>query len=245
MTPRSIRRAAERKAAKNARKAQSSAIPELTLPNSAAPPVATSVSPAKLAANYANAQLSSGPKTDAGKLNSSRNAVTTALTGRTVLLPTDDIAAYQNLLNTWLRDYAPATAEERHLVQSVADTTWRLERIINLEFGIFAKGSIEFADQFHDLDPAARAQMIQVETYLKYEKSLRNLHTQEARLHRRLSKDVTELRRLQAERRQCESELPARSASPAPRGFEFSNSVSPAQAPLPAAPGNAAAEASA
>jgi hypothetical protein len=41
----------------------------------------------RLAANRANAQLSTGPTTPEGKARSSRNAVKTGLTGRTVLLP--------------------------------------------------------------------------------------------------------------------------------------------------------------
>ena len=51
-------------------------------------------SPKQLAANQANSQLSTGPKTPEGKATSSLNAVKTGLTGRTVLLPGDDAAAY-------------------------------------------------------------------------------------------------------------------------------------------------------
>jgi len=99
---------------------------------------------------------------------------------------------------------------------------------MNLEFAIYTKGSIEFADQFDDVDPAARNQMIQLETFLKYEKSIRNLNTQEARLQRKLVRDTAELQRLQAERHQQEAEkeafLARRAAkAPAPVGFEFSN----------------------
>ena len=46
------------------------------------------ISDRRLAANIANAQLSTGPRTSAGKSKSSLNAVKTGLTGRTVLLPT-------------------------------------------------------------------------------------------------------------------------------------------------------------
>jgi hypothetical protein len=49
------------------------------------------ISEAQLAANNrANAQLSTGPRTEAGKRIASLKAVKTALAGRTVLLPTDD-----------------------------------------------------------------------------------------------------------------------------------------------------------
>lgn len=49
----------------------------------------------RLAANRANARLSTGPTSPAGKAKSSLNAVKTGLTGRTVLLLAEDTAAYQ------------------------------------------------------------------------------------------------------------------------------------------------------
>ncbi len=52
----------------------------------AAQPTQT-VSDAQLAANRANAQLSTGPRSQTGLTASALNAVKTGLTGRTVLLP--------------------------------------------------------------------------------------------------------------------------------------------------------------
>src|SRR5690349_1836883 len=113
MTPRSIRRAAERKAKKLARRAENSPILNSSIPASDAivrddeylneelclgsPEVAasSSISEARLAANRANAQLSTAPKTEHGKATASLNAVKTALTGRTVLLPSDDAFEYE------------------------------------------------------------------------------------------------------------------------------------------------------
>jgi hypothetical protein len=237
MTPRQVRRAAERKAAKLARKAgpapATTAAPELA-PATQPAEAATAISPAKLAANQANAQLSTGPRTEAGKQISSLNALKTALTGKTVLLPTDDRAAYETLTTKLLNDFRPATPDERTLVQSLIDTTWRHQRVQNIEFAIYTKGSLEFAGQFDHLNLDARNQMIQLETFLKYEKSIRNLNTQEARLQRKLCKDLLELERLQALRHQQETEkqaLLARRAAKTPPsqpnyrpvGFEFSN----------------------
>ena len=52
---------------------------------------------AQIAANQANAQSSTGPKSEDGKNRSSLNALKTGLTGRTVLMPGDDAKAYQDL----------------------------------------------------------------------------------------------------------------------------------------------------
>ena len=56
------------------------------------------ISPARLAANRANAQRSTGPTSPTGKATSSKNALKTALTGRTVLLPEDDAERYERHL---------------------------------------------------------------------------------------------------------------------------------------------------
>lgn len=161
-----------------------------------------SISDAKLAANRANAQLSTGPKTGEGKATASLNAVKTSLTGRTVLLPTDDAAEYERHIRAYQDELKPVGQRESDLVQSIADTAWRFARIPGLEMAIYAKGRIQFAESFNDHDVSLRPAMIELQTFITYEKQLRNLQLQEARLHRRREKDTAELRRLQEERRQ-------------------------------------------
>ena len=144
---------------------------------------------------------STGPRSEAGKAIASLNAVKTGLTGRTVLLPSDDSAAYAAHIAEYESEYKPAGLRERELVQSLADTSWRLKRIPGLEFAIYARGRAEFAEMFQHDDPALVAGKIELETYLKYEKQLKNLQLQEARLTRRYEKESAELRSLQKERR--------------------------------------------
>ena len=90
-------------------------------------------SPNQLAANRANAQLSTGPTSSEGKAKVSHNALKTGLTGRTVLLPSDDVAAYQAHVERTFERFTPDADEEKRLTQSLADTLWRLERIPSLE----------------------------------------------------------------------------------------------------------------
>ena len=169
-------------------------------------------SPARLSANRANAQLSTGPKTCAGKANSSLNAVKTGLTGRTVLLPTDDASEYQRHVTAYYDELQPIGQRESDLAQSIADTAWRLKRIPGLESAIYAQGYIDFADTFKDHAPALRPGLIELHTHLAYERQLRNLQLQEARLHRRLMKDTAELRTLQQERKSKEIQALDRAA---------------------------------
>ncbi len=220
MNARSLRRAQERKERKLARKAQTPAAAV------AAPAIPTQISAARLAANQANARLSSGPKSIEGKTKVSLNAVKTGLTGRTVLLPSDDADEYRAHIDSFARRWSPVGHAECSLVQSLADIEWRLNRIQGIEMAIYAKGRMEFADQVDD------PELIDLETYLRYEKQVKNLHLQESRLRRNREKDTAELRRLQQERAQSEEENQPRTAKlpsvPAPTplvGFEFSNAI--------------------
>jgi hypothetical protein len=86
----------------------------------------------------------------------------------------------------------------------LADTTWRLDRIPGIEEALYFKGSNEFANEVAELDPHSRSAMLRMQTYLGYERQLRNLHIQEMRLHRLLQKLIAEIKQLQTEREQKE-----------------------------------------
>ncbi|MDQ2774341.1 MAG: hypothetical protein M3Y57_05345 [Acidobacteriota bacterium] len=207
--------------------------PDLATAESPAP--TRKLSPARLAANRANAQLSTGPQSSEGRANSSRNDLKTALTGRTVLLPEDDAERYEQHLIAYDKAYGPIGECECELVQSLADATWRIDRIPGLEEAIYVKGCNQFADQVTDLDRRARLTMLRMHTYLAYERQFRNLQIQEMRLHRLREKLIKEVKELQREREQKEKDELAQAAKlyiaaktdrkpfdPADHGFEFS-----------------------
>ncbi|MGH9624190.1 MAG: hypothetical protein ACRD4G_07605, partial [Bryobacteraceae bacterium] len=91
--------------------------------------MSTATSQVQIDANRQNSQLSTGPSTPAGKAKSALNAVKTGLTGRTVLLPADDAAAYEQHVERFLKDLEPVGPREHDLAQSLADNAWRCERI--------------------------------------------------------------------------------------------------------------------
>ncbi len=158
-------------------------------------------SPAQIAANQKNAQLSTGPTSDAGKARSSLNAVKTGLTGRTVLLPSEDAAAYQVHIDRIFAHWSPEDDNERALTQTLADTEWRLLRIPSLEAGIYALGRLEFKEKFADEPEAVRASLIEAQTFLIYRKDLNNLSVQEGRLLRIRENTTATLQKVQDERR--------------------------------------------
>ena len=158
-------------------------------------------SAAQIAANQKNAQLSTGPTSAQGKSKSSLNAVKTGLTGRTVLLPTDDAEAYQAHIDRFFAQWQPADDTERALTQTLADTEWRLLRIPSLEAGIYALGRLEFKAKFAEEPDAVRNSLIDAHTFLTYRKDLNNLSIQEGRLLRMRENTLNSLNQVQEERR--------------------------------------------
>jgi hypothetical protein len=226
MTPRSIRRAAERKANKVARKAASNQANHFATPLTN--PVAFTDESETLQ-SPTREQNPGAPKTIAAL------DPVESLTGGAVLLPSADADLYQKLLNEYARQYRPVGAEENALVQSLADTSWRLSRLPRLEMSIYALGRAEFAAEFDEYEESRRPALMDVRTFLVYEKQIRGLQLQEARLVRRREKETAELRRLQQEREQKEKldlEVAAKlylaaqhdnqPFEPADHGFEFS-----------------------
>jgi hypothetical protein len=90
--------------------------------------------------NQANAQHSTGPKSVEGKRKSSLNALRHGLTGQIVVMPTEDLEAYQRHLESFTDEYDPKGATEAHLVQALADTSWRLNRVAALETNLLSLG---------------------------------------------------------------------------------------------------------
>ncbi|MFZ0593026.1 MAG: hypothetical protein WAM39_21390 [Bryobacteraceae bacterium] len=152
---------------------------------------------AQIAANQADAQLSTGPTSETGKAKSSLNAVKTGLTGRTILLRGDDAALYEAHVSEFMKRFGPANDDEWNLVQSLADTEWRLLRIPSLEMGIYALGRLEFAELFPSEDEAVRKHLIEAKIFLAYQRQLNNLSIQENRLRRQREKDTAALRQIQ------------------------------------------------
>ncbi len=177
----------------------------------------------RLAANRANAQLSTGPVTSEGKAKSSLNAVKTGLTGRTVLLPSEDADAYEAHLIRYRDEFQPVGVRETQLVQNLADTQWRLDRIPSLENGIFALGRLRYAELFGDQE--AR-HLLDAHILMTDAKHFKNLHLQESRLRRQYGQDAKELTERQAQRKKEQDEQeqaakPKALAATAPNGFEF------------------------
>jgi hypothetical protein len=183
-------------------------------------------------ANRANAQHSTGPSSPEGKIKSSHNALKTGLTGRTILLPSDDVAAYQKIVAIANEQWRPETDTEKLVVQSIADTQWRLLRIPTLESAVWALGRAQHAAECETVsDPELRALMIDGLVLASKQKEFSNLTLQEGRLQRHLEKLIAQFKELRDDREILQ--LARRSQAvyalyetkpfnPADFGFEFS-----------------------
>jgi hypothetical protein len=100
----------------------------------------------QIEANRRNALKSTGPKMEAGKQMSRRNAFRHGLTAETVLSALEDAEDYKAFEAAITADYDAQSAVERELVLRLASLLWRLRRATTIETGLF---EIQ-AQQLHD-----------------------------------------------------------------------------------------------
>jgi hypothetical protein len=135
--------------------------------------------------NQANAQHSTGPKTEAGKHISSLNALKHGLSGQLVVLPTEDLVLYESHKKSFLDEYHPKSATESHLVQAMADASWRLSRVAALETNLL---TLSYA-------PAGLVAGLEAQS-----RTMANLSLHSQRLSRQFEKAAEQLRDLQKSR---------------------------------------------
>ena len=112
-------------------------------------------------------------------------------TEQLVVSPDEDRELYHLHLQTLRDDYQPQGATEEHLVQSLADLSWRLNRVVALETNI-----LSLSYSFRDL----------VAGLLDQTKALANLSLHSQRLSRQFERTVAQLRDLQQTRRSQEQQ---------------------------------------
>jgi hypothetical protein len=110
----------------------------------------------KLAANRRNAQKSTGPKTAEGKAAIAANAVRHGLAAAFAVLPHEDQAAFNRMLQNYHTEFNPQTEHTTFLVQQLAQSRWRLERIRRLEAIAFEYLILDENGALDETNPDAR-----------------------------------------------------------------------------------------
>jgi hypothetical protein len=93
---------------------------------------------AQIAANQANSQLSSGPKTEQGKAVSSHNGISHGLSGAFMVLSWEDQGEFNRFCCHLIAELSPTTVIERDLVEAMAQHRWLVKRAVFLQDRCFA-----------------------------------------------------------------------------------------------------------
>jgi hypothetical protein len=162
---------------------------------------------AQLTANRANARHSTGPRTESGKLASSRNSLRHGLTAKQIVIPGEDPAEFDTLRQELHEDYTPANTAEATLVDHIAEHTWRLQRARRAEAAMF-----ERLMRDNETDRAIAAALVDPHG------DLEKIRRYEVTIERSYYRAIEQLRKMQKERRaQAEAESGFVSQSPGER----------------------------
>ncbi len=144
----------------------------------------SSPSPARLAANRANALLSTGAKTEEGKAVVSQNRFRHGLSGAFLVLPWETEEDFEKLIADLRAEHKPSTPTENLLVDRMAQHHWLMQRALFLQ-------KLSFSYKTPDCDEPKELAL-----YLRYQT------THERAFH----KCLNELMKLRAEARRAKAE---------------------------------------
>lgn len=171
-----------------------------------------SISPARLAANRANAQHSCGPKTAEGKQIVSQNRTRHGLTGNFRVLPDECQADFDRLVETLLREEVPADDTEAEFVQQIAEALWLSRRSVRLQdkclVALESGTPEEQRVARKDLALFIRYQITHERAFVRYATELRKRRNERRRVERgfesQIAREAQQERRAAAEKRKQE-----------------------------------------
>jgi hypothetical protein len=154
----------------------------------------------RIAANQANAQKSTGPRTESGKRRARLNARRHDLTGQIHTLSDADRAAFDTFAQGIIESLAPAPGMEFQLAQSIAEDSWRLNRGRAIENNIFAIGQFGEDGNFNTEHQEAHTALSAARTFISDPGSFRLISLYSQRTNRDIQKNLSTLQQLQAVR---------------------------------------------
>lgn len=139
------------------------------------------MSPAKTAANIANAIRSTGPRTEEGKARSARNALKHGLTSKDLIVRDDEKEIFEQFQQDLRDQLTPQGPVEMFTFNQLVRAGWNMQRAQRLETDLFVNGLDPLLDE-----PAA--------------KTLDRIHRHAAQAERSYYRHLKELRTLQTTR---------------------------------------------
>ena len=139
-------------------------------------------SPAQFNANQANAQLSTGPRTAAGKARVSQNAVRHGLTARHLVVREDEREEFDAFEASLTAELDPQGALETITFQELLHAAWNLQRFSRIEAEVSTGTSEDFTNPATTavLDRLSRYQARAQRAFYKAQAELRALQTNRA-----------------------------------------------------------------
>jgi hypothetical protein len=110
----------------------------------------------QIEANRRNALRSTGPRSEAGRVIASRNALKRGLTAERVILFDEQREAFERFYADIISALKPQGPMETQLAERVAVNAWRLRRAYRVESGLFERARFAWregaAEQTSDID---------------------------------------------------------------------------------------------
>jgi len=141
----------------------------------------------KIEANRQNAQHSTGPSTPEGRAAVRLNGLKHGLCAESIVVPGEDPAAFEAMLEAYRAEYQPATPSAEFLVRQVAMADWRLLRLYRIEasFHTIRHKELELSRRLEDIQCDNDGRLAFIDWMDAGPKSLlANLHRYEIRLER-------------------------------------------------------------
>jgi hypothetical protein len=181
----------------------------------------------QIEANRRNAQRSTGPVTELGKGIAKFNALKHGMTASTAVLPYEDPISYAELRESFVASYKPANAVEAALVETVANSYWRLLRIRRVETATITLGVRGLKKRNNiSLEPRHDDDMAMAVVLNEDDDTLRNIERHQTRIERCYFQAMETLRKMQKERLREE-----RLTTAQPREIGFVSQARSARAP--------------
>jgi hypothetical protein len=152
-------------------------------------------------ANRSNAQKSTGPKSEAGKIRSSLNGWRHGLTGQVLTMAEEDREAFEKFAREYRLACFPVGPIETQIAQSIAEDEWRLSRARAIENNVIALGHSAVAGEVETINTQMHAAMTQARVFWRNPEKFALLSLYEQRISRKLERNEARLKTLQAERK--------------------------------------------
>jgi hypothetical protein len=163
----------------------------------------------QLAANRANAQKSTGPRSPEGKARSSMNALKTGIDANSLIIQHESAGRLEALIDEYYDRFHPTTPEQRMLVDTLVDSEWLLRRFRRVEAQLWQQGFPDIKDAIFDVNLAIAFR----KTCDEFSRLQRRIDMTQRHYHKALH----ELERLQAaEAEEADQTAPDQDSDPEP-----------------------------